>query len=72
MNKELNFYAPNRTSIEQLRIILQARSTEPVTYEDAEEVAELAVEAFTEAAKEFGVMITSGEAKHGYNWADTH
>jgi hypothetical protein len=29
-------------------------------------------EAFTEAAKEFGVMITNGKAKVGRNWAETH
>jgi len=32
----------------------------------------IAVEAFSEAAKVFGVMITDGDAHHGYNWRDTH
>lgn len=42
---------------------------DPAIIARAEEIAE---EAFTVAAEEFGVTITGGEAKHGYNWADTH
>ena len=42
---------------------------DPEIIKRAKEIAE---EAFTEAAKEFGVMITNGKAKHGNNWADTH
>jgi DNA polymerase-1 len=37
-----------------------------------ERATAIAVEAFTEAAKEFGVMITGGDAHHGLNWRDTH
>jgi hypothetical protein len=42
---------------------------DPVIIERAKEIA---VEAFTVAALEFGVSITGGEAKHGYNWCETH
>jgi DNA polymerase-1 len=40
--------------------------------EYAVEVSELAVEAFTEAPKWFGVTCMSGEAKEGKNYADVH
>lgn len=32
----------------------------------------LALEAFSKAAEELGVMITGGDVKHGGNWRDTH
>lgn len=40
--------------------------------DDIETAKAVAKEAFSKAAEEFGVFITDGEAKHGYNWADTH
>jgi hypothetical protein len=42
---------------------------DPVIIKRAKEISE---EAFTEAAKDFGVYITNGKAKHGNNWRDTH
>jgi len=40
--------------------------------EDAEEVAELAIAAFTEAPKNFGVMCMGGDAHTGKNYAEVH
>ncbi len=42
---------------------------DPVTIEKAKGIAHWA---FKDAAQEFGVTITDGEAKHGYDWAETH
>ena len=39
---------------------------------DINRAKEIALEAFSKAAEEFGVMITDGDAKSGLNWADTH
>ena len=40
--------------------------------EHAEEVAELSIQAFTEAPKEFGVMCMGGDAHIGKNYAEVH
>jgi len=41
----------------------------PETIDKAKEIAHWA---FKHAAEEFNVMITDGEAKHGYSWMETH
>lgn len=38
MNESTDFYKPNKTDIEQLRIILESRSAIAVSFEEAEEV----------------------------------
>jgi DNA polymerase I len=43
-----------------------------VDKEYKDQVAKLAIEAFTEAPKEFGIMCMSGDAKVGYNYAEVH
>lgn len=40
--------------------------------EYAEEIAEIAKEAFEEAPKWFGITIMNGDAKIGHNYADVH
>ena len=64
--KEGIWFSPRIIYHDEVQFLVQ---DDPVIIERAKAIA---VEAFTEAAKEFGVMITSGEAKHGNNWSDTH
>lgn len=76
--KSAMFYLMNKLNAEGIwwqPLVIYHDEVQFLVKDDPKDIAraeELSVEAFTEAAKEFGVMITSGEAKHGLNWAETH
>ena len=66
LNEERIWWQPLIINHDEVQFLVK---DEPDAIQRAKEIAK---EAFSKAAEEFGVFITDGEAKHGYNWADTH
>ncbi|CAN5328911.1 hypothetical protein BH09PAT4_BH09PAT4_06560 [soil metagenome] len=58
-----DFYAPNKTSIEQLRLILERQSGEAVSFADAAEVGTQLLSLYECLARERNIISGGGDVR---------